>query len=250
MRYTRYNHNRRRGGGRNNGAYNFIASLAAIVVVAIILGIAVGKILLKDGIPSFNDKGNSGGDIPVTTDKDTDKEKPKDEGAVPNKEGNKEFYYLQCGVFSTKEKAETTIQGLPSGYNGFVIEENEKFKVIVGVFGSDKVQQKSDELKGASIDNIKIKMPLQGEDVDTKLKAEILDGYIEIINQVGEKDVESVNTTKFKGWLTDTMKDIKSEDKDINILVESINKLPEQLTKKDAGEITKTLYDILKNYKK
>ncbi|MGL4772064.1 MAG: SPOR domain-containing protein [Clostridium sp.] len=249
MRYTRYNHNRRRGG--NGGKGSFIASLIAVVAIAIVLGVVVGKVIFNDGISTFspNDNQGEGNKAQGEGNQNT---KPDESNASSNSSSNsesKEFYYLQCGVFSTQENANATINKLPSGNKGFAIEEDSKFKVLVGVFTSEVVEGKSNELKAAGIDNIKVKYTIDQKTTDDKMKIEIIDGYTKILSKLNEKDVKSIKTNEFKDWLANNIENVKSEDKDINLLIDNIKKLPEEITKDSAVEINKVIYEVVKKYK-
>lgn len=240
MRYTRYNYNRRRG-GRNNKGSGFLASFTVIVVLAIVLGILVGKMVLKEGVLPVNPPN----DQTIDTSGNNDTETTETVSPVGDK---KDFYFLQCGVFSTKENSDALLQTLPSGQSGFTIQDGDKFKALVGVFTADNVEAGVKALNDAGISNMKVKFQVEVKNDSDKIKIEILDGYIKILNKLNEKDVKGYNTNQFKEWISSNEDKIKG-DEEVKALVEGIKSLPDELNKGASLDITKKIYELIKKYK-
>lgn len=241
MRYTRYNYNKRRG-RRNKKGLGFLASFTIVSVVAVLIGLIIGNIALKDGVLPINKPS----DEIISNDGNSEE---GDKQTVAPVEGKKEFYFLQCGVFSKKESSEGIIQTLPNGQLGFTIQEGDKFKAMVGVFTVDNVDAKSKELSDSNISNMKVKFELDAKSDNEKIKMEIIDGYVKILSQLNDKKVQGVKTDEFKAWIVENESKIKGEDEELTSLIESVKSLPELIDKNVAIEINKKIYDIVKKYR-
>lgn len=240
MRYTRYNYNKRRGGRRNNGN-SFLLSFMIIVVLASVLGILVGKLVLKDG------------SIPISKPEDeiVDNSNNSEGEVATNADalGAKEVYFLQCGVFSVKESADALLQTLPNGQRGFTVQEGDKFRAIVGIFTPEEVDGKSKVLTDAGISNMKVKFRIDAKNDSDKIKIEILNGYTKILSQFNDSKIQAFKTDEFKKWIGENEGKVNSNDEEIKALIDGIKALPETIDKSGAAEINKKLYEILKKYR-
>ena len=221
MRYTRYDYKRKKKS-------NFLGWLCLVILLSILIGVSVFKI--------FFGGGESTPEVPG---------KLSNEKVVNNTQEVKSYGIVQCGLYSSKEGAESLLTTLPSNYLGFVVEEDGKFKAMAGIFFEENLEVIMKELTDLSINNFRIKCDIKQDSKNNKLKGEIIDGYLKIINKLYEKDVKSYNTSEFKGWVNELIKNLEVNDDEMKEIVENINLLPDEYKKENGKESLLFLYKIL-----
>lgn len=245
MRYTRYNYKK----SKNNDLFRFILKLVGTVVGAGICGITLAyvafSILTKNNeLPS----GNRG--------KETSIEANSNE--IANSEGGSStaisntyvFYTVQCGYFSNESNANHILNSISGKYSAFIYEDEDKFRVLSGVYESDKVDEVVSELKSSNIECTKIKFSFNNDDKVEYQIASICDGYIRLLDTAVSDDVKSINTDDFKGW-TNELENI-SEGEKIDILKnlkEHIANLKTEINKANVPKEMEYIYTILLNFK-
>ena len=132
---------------------------------------------------------------------------------------------------------------------GFVIQEEGKFKVMAGIYIDEESAKKTEELTKASINNFTIKCSIPKDSSEKKIEAQIIEGYLQIINKFEESDVKSVKTVDFKKWTEETVANIKSPSEEVQNLVKVIKELPDEYTKKDVKASKDFLYKLLIKYR-
>lgn len=229
MRYTRYDYKRKKGN-------NIFVWLIVIIVLSVFIGFGIFKLLFV---------GNEGEVNIPTNDIISDNTQKK----VDNSK-NKSFGIIQCGLFSSKEAAESAISGLPSSFPTFIVEDEGKFKVMAGIYSGELLDSKMDELKNSSVNNFRIKCDIKLATQEKKAMSEIIESYLNIINQLYGQGVKGIDITKFKKWVNDDAKSkVKNTDEDLNKLLENINSLPDEIDKSIGEESVKFLYNMLIKYK-
>ena len=214
MRYTRYNYKK----SKNNDLFRFILKLVGTVVGAGICGITLAyvafSILTKNNeLPA----GNRG--------KETSIEANSNE--IANSEGGSStaisntyvFYTVQCGYFSNESNANHILNSISGKYSAFIYEDEDKFRVLSGVYESDKVEYQI---------------------------ASICDGYIRLLDTAVSDDVKSINTDDFKGWTNELENISEGEKIDIlNNLKEHIANLKTEINKANVPKEMEYIYTIL-----
>ncbi|MGG7176798.1 hypothetical protein ACQPU1_04330 [Clostridium paraputrificum] len=226
MRYTRYDYKKKKGG-------NFLIWLIFIIILAIGIGMGLFKILFSSDINPI----------------DTSKKDPSSQSVPSTKEENKVFGIIQCGLYSTKEAAETAISTMPVVFPAFVVEEEGKFKIMAGVYEGDILEKKMGELTSSSINNFRIKCDLPQNSMEKKAKVEVIDAYLKIINGLYEKDAESINTDELKVWVDELLNNVNEKDEEMSVLVENIKNLPAKYKKENVKESMIFMYNLLIKYK-
>ena len=226
MRYTRYDYKKKKGG-------SFLLWLLLIIILAVAIGVSIFKILF------------SGDNKPI----DIGKNEPSSQGISETKEENKIFGIIQCGLYSSKDAADAAIATMPTNFPAFVVEEDGKFKIMAGIYENDKIEEKMGELTSSSINNFRIKCDVPQNSTEKKAEAEVIAGYLEIINGLYKKDVESIDTNKYKDWVEEVSNSVKEKSEEMSEIVEKISSLPEVYKKENAKESMVFLYNILIKYK-
>ena len=110
------------------------------------------------------------------------------------------YYFLQCGVYSTKENAVSFLDGCPLNEDCFIIEETGKYKVLCGLYNNNDICKKEEILNKSKIDSFKIKLDSGIAEQESRVKYELINGYIQIMDKVSENEVKSIKTNEFKEW--------------------------------------------------
>lgn len=229
MRYTRYDYKKKKSD-------NFFLWLVVVILLSIFLGVGIYNIFLSKAF---------GGEAENQTIENSNKslENNKEE------ESSKDFCLIQCGVFSTKDNADAIIKTIPAQYPSFIYEEEGKYKIIAGIYSKSDGDNISNSLTAANISNFKITCKIDENNDDNKIKAEIIEGYLKIINKLFEKDVKSIQTSEFKKWTSEMYDKLSQKTEEVDSLFNNINQLPEEYGKDNVNESLKVLADILLKYK-
>lgn len=229
MRYTKYNYTKK---SKNK----VVAILPFIIIIS--LGIIFGAIVFKIIFISNNSIANIFNGLNVTE-------------TVSNEDEYKlSLGIIQCGLFKKKENATSEILKIPSNFSRFIIEEDEKYKVMAGLYISEDLEEKKSELDKNSIENFIMKYEINKETKDGKIEGEIINGYLKIINKIFNDEVKSINTQEFKIWAKSLSDVDTSKSEVIQVLLERINLLPEEYEREKGEEDIIFLYNLIKTYRK
>ncbi|MGL5870169.1 SPOR domain-containing protein [Clostridium chrysemydis] len=244
MRYTRYNYRRNKNRNNNKGSFGFLFLGAICIILAVVVGTLLRPLIFGDAYTN-SDKGQNTG---ITENGDKKDDKKDTNGTISDgkdNEGNKSktLYMIQCGLYSKKEGAESVLNKIPDSFNKFITKENDKFRVIAGIYDEKTSKSKCEELKNKDIENVRIKSEFKESDKNEVAIFTIVKGLSDILNKLEEKDVKSINIEEFKKFT----KEIEGENdnKDILEIKEYINKLPKDLDKKEASKSLDYIYKIL-----
>lgn len=240
MGYTRYNYKPRKKPGRN-----FLSIGAIGIVLAIVIGLFIGKLIFKP-----NNVTNSEQTSEVNKNEQSnilDNESINASNGVVESENKKRFSMIQCGFYGKKENAEKVLNEIPSTYNKFIIEEDGKFRIIAGIYTEDNVDKVIEKLTEKEIANVKIKCDYELSDSENSMICEIVSGFMKILNELENKQVKSVNTTEFKKWVSELEDDSKGEIKndELKDLKKHVEKLPKELDRNGAKKSLEFMYKML-----
>lgn len=260
MRYTRYNnnhnHNRRGRGPKNNF---FLIGLVICIPLAIGIGMIFGPMLFEDKSgedsktpPKVSE--TAGKETEKKDDgKDIDNSNSEQEPPVAKENDNSEkqnFYIIQCGVYGKEENAKAALEKIPEGYNKLVSKENDKFRVIAGVYDEEESKKKSDELTKKEVENVRVKSEISIKDENSTKFAKITKAYMDVLQKFENAETKSVNTEEFKKWTSELKTEGKVEEsEEVKNLKEHIDKLPKDLQRKDSEKSSEFLYNILNKYR-
>ncbi|MCQ2969208.1 MAG: SPOR domain-containing protein [Clostridium sp.] len=245
MRYTRYNYKK----NKNNNLVMFIFKLVGTVVSAGICGIALAyvafSVLTKNDVISGISTGNEN-PIQVNSNDVTNSKK----GSNMISSNTTVFYTVQCGYFSNENNAKQILSSINGKYSAFIYESEDKFRVISGIYESDKVEQIVNELKSRNIDCAKIRFSFNNDDKVEYQIASICDGYIRLLDTAFSDDVKSINTDDFKDW-TNKLENVSEGEKiDIlNNLKQHIADLTSEINKENVATEMEYIYTVLVNFK-
>jgi hypothetical protein len=158
-----------------------------------------------------------------------------------------EFSYIQCGVFGDANNANILKETIKKVLPAFVIEEDNKFKVVAGLYVKGESEKYSDLLTVGGIENIKNYIAIDKKNnCDTQI-LEIINGNLKLLQCFCDNKVKSVKTSEFKSWLNELP---QVEQKSANIkLLEEIKKfstdLPDELTTENVEKNYLYLYKLV-----
>ncbi|WP_027632428.1 SPOR domain-containing protein [Clostridium hydrogeniformans] len=235
MKYTRYNYKK-----KNNDIFKFLFTLILIVFTSFLIGTAAYRVFIKGKI----EKDNTNINIPKVSD-------DNNKGNVINKEEDFNFYGVQIGVFSKKENADNTKNKMNNKYNVFYGKENDKLRVMVGIYEEDKVKETMDGLTNEGLAPIKVTFSLKKKDFCDAEIGEILRGNLKILNKFEDKNSKPIQTKELKEW-TKNLKEVEKDSRNYEVL-EEIKKftleLPDEITKDKVPVYYEAIYNVLKKVK-
>ncbi|EJO5346448.1 hypothetical protein NRP93_000495 [Clostridium botulinum] len=228
MRYTRYDIKK-----RNKCNFRFFLIIAVVLILAFILGTMIFKLVLPSNAKQGN--GTKKNNINLIKGKD-------------NENTYSNYVAIQRGMYAKKDNVSQILNSLKPYGNGFIIEDNGKSRVLLGIYEEEEGMKLMKKLTDNKIDNSKITFIINKKDLCDAEILEIISAYVKVINKLSEKDVKSVKTEEIKKWVAslDKVDKNSSNIKILNNLKENINKLPKDLTKNQASKSYIFIYNILK----
>ncbi|HEY8893029.1 MAG TPA: hypothetical protein VIM70_22645 [Clostridium sp.] len=191
MKYTRYNYKPPKK--RNN----FIIIITLTLIAAIALGTIFSKLLPNNSVTNAENKTTK-----VTLDKDsTANAQSVDVSNVISQTNIKDYVAIQCGVFSTMERALIVKNSLATFGAPFIIVEGKLNKVFLGVYPKDGIDTIIKQLQTAKTTYVKINLQLNGKDSTSAQVNEIISADVKILNKLSEKDVKAYTTVAVKKWM-------------------------------------------------
>lgn len=230
MKYTRYNVRK-----SNSTSVFFIIIIIMVLILAYIIGSIISKIFFSKA--SISIKNNSESKITSTVDNEAKQEKSTD------------YTVIQCGTYDNKDDADSIVSELQSTGSPVLLEEDGKYNVLIGIYTDDSKAQ--DILKSLTDKKIDAKKTLYKIKVDNMCNAEIagiVNGCLQIIDKLGEKNVQAVQTDEFKKW-TSSLKDVDKNSDNISLLhdIKSyVNSMPGEISRSNMPEINKSIFLLLK----
>lgn len=224
MGYTRYDLRRKK---KHN--YSYIILICGVLVLAFISGSIISKLFIKD---INSEESNS----------------LKNQNNIVQPVGEKSFIAIQGGVFANKENAEKLKISLSVYGNPFIVSENGKNRVILGIYTEKESEEIINKLKGNNIEFSKISFKYDLSNPCNLQIAETIDAQLQIIEKLSEDNVKSVQTKQLKKWCND-LKSVDENEANYNTLIdlkEHIKKLPDEITKDSLEEYNIYLYKKLK----
>lgn len=235
MKYTNYSYKRKKKNTKG------IFPIIIITLLSISIGLGLAWIVYDQFLRESNEEKVIKTDGQITEDKN-------DNIQVSTKEGR--YIFIQCGYFSKKENADVTYNKVQDELLSFVVEEDGKFRVSAGIYTEDEGNKKMKELMEKGIETSKMTFSIKGENNIEKQVLAIIDGYLKILNKLGEDDVKSYNTNEFKDYVKGLEVTESGENiDDLKKLKEHISKVPENMTKSDVKNELNFIFNILVKYK-
>lgn len=255
MKYTRYDLNIKK---RKNERKKMLLSIIGVIIIALVVGIAlykfIGPTLEGESINKIlsNDTSDTKNLDNSNTVKDNESVS-KNESAQSTSASvvsKQEYIMVQCGVYSKEEGAKTVLSQLEKITSGSIIEDDGKYRVVSYIGDEDNANNIIATLEQNNVATSKAKFSIVKSDNCNNKIAEILNGYIQILNKLSDDNVTSIKTAEFKEWTNAIDENSNAENISIfNELKENVNSLNEEITKNDLQSSYNTIYKILSNFR-
>lgn len=237
MRYTRYDIKK-----RNRDNYALLIVLFSVLIASYLLGSWLSSIFIK------NAKTVTSTEKIIKSDANKEQNNEKQVAPVKTENVTVRFICIQNGLFENKDNADLMKNKVKEVLNPFSIKEDNKIRILSGIFKEGDAANNIQLLSSKGIDNSVIKFEINKSDKCDAETVEIISGYVEILTKLLEKDVKSIQTVSFKQYVN-TLEKIESTSKNYTVLEDlkkHINGLPDSITKDKMEESYVFLYDILK----
>ena len=240
MRYTRYNYKPQR---KNN---NFMIVIILTLIAAITLGTIFSR-FLPSFINSKTDTGDKNTEIGLGKDSELNKESGE-VSTVISETNSKDYVAIQCGAFSKSESTLVLKNKLMKFGTPFIIEEDNLYKIILGIYPSESIDGVVKQLKADNIDYVKVKMQLISKDKASAQTSEMISADIKILNKLSEKDTKSIQTVELKKWLNSLESSVEKGES-YNTMTELksyLTALPEELKREKTEQEYIYIYKFIK----
>ena len=247
MKYTRYNVK-----PKNKKKSKMVYLIVVIIIALLFTYLVMNKFDFKKLQVKDNQKVNIES---VENQKDV---KNKKENVEKKEESNEkvtqseksEIVFIPCGVFKVKENADKVVKNLQSIGCPFILNEGDITKVYYGVSkNNEEYEKESKKLSDMKIEHSKNTKEIKYKDLSMAELGKIIEAEIEIINNVKAPNIKSVKTGELKKWVSQLEKvDEKSLCyNEVKKIEEHINSLPEEVSKNEGGEMSKFIYNLIKD---
>lgn len=242
MKYTRYDIKK-----RHKDNYGLLIVLLSVLIASYVLGSGLSNLFIK------NSKPTAAGDR-VTQPNTTSEQNIVKENTVKESTQVKvenvivRYVCIQNGLFASKENAEVLKSKVKEVLNPFSVAEEDKTRILAGIFKEADVQKYTQLLKDKGVETSNIKFEIGKNDKCDAEIVEIINGYVEILSKLLEKDVKSIQTGSFKQYVN-SLEAVDSSSKNYQTLDEikkRVSALPEALTRDKAEENYLYIYNVLK----
>ncbi|MBB6697437.1 SPOR domain-containing protein [Clostridium algidicarnis] len=228
MKYTRYNYKKKKPLN-----YFILFFICGVFLLSLAFGSVISKLLIKD--------------------KSSLKKDPNEVNIInENKKAENSklsFYLVQTGVFSKVENATENKKKLSElGYESFIIEDEGKKRVIIGIFEEEEATNIVKDIKEKGIDIARILLDIDKSNNESNEIAEIISANIKVFSKLREKEVMSIKTEEIKKWTTE-LEPIKTKGSQNELLEEIKNftlELPEEIKKEDLNKYYEYIYIFYK----
>ncbi len=157
----------------------------------------------------------------------------------------KYIYFIQSGVFKSADNANKLCIVLSKIGSPFIIMDGDKFRVIFGVYTSENDADKCVTLlKNNKLESDKLRFLLKISDKSSIEIIEIIEAELQNLRKLEDKNVKSIKTESFKGWINKLPKE--DGNRVLTEIKDYVNKLPAEITKENEEKSIQFLFLELK----
>lgn len=242
IKYTRYDLKRKR---KDNVIFFII--LIMILILSFLIGSIFFKIFIKDS-SMIKTEGKAIETKVNDTNINNKNETSKD--SIVSKTSFK-YVVIQGGMFGNETGVEKTKSQLSSYGNPFVINDSKYKRVFLGVYTEEGSKVVINTLNTNKVSNSTMKFEIKADNLCDMEISELLNGYIQVLGKLSEKNVKAIQTQDFKNWCKslEAVDEKSSNIKILNELKDKVGKLPNELSKDKASENYTFIYSILQKMK-
>lgn len=235
MKYTRYDLK------KDTKKRPFVFMVAFILAGAFLIGTAASELFL-------NNYGKNQSTNVSSVVKSVSKGK-SDRTAVDGSEVK--FTAVQGGMYKNSGNAYKERDSLSSCGTPFIVKEDGKIRVFLGIYGSDALKNVETLLKSKSIDSSNMNFSIKKSDLSNTEIIEILNANLQILNKFSDINVKYIKTLDLKKWCS-SLKETDKTDKNFKVLSDLKKHtagLEEKLSRDKSQENYIYIYGELKQLK-
>lgn len=259
MRYTRYNY--KKNNKNNNSVMKTVLSFVVMSMFVIIVGVLLANIIiyflpLNDAVSVPKNEAlveqSQSGDTVDNGDGVTNAIAEGNEGdVVTNGQSviNTSFTAVQVGYFAVSDNANAELSKISKDYGAFIYNDADKFKVLAGVYTASEAESIMSKLTAAGMQCAKVSFNLDSSSKVHSQISGIVNGYLELLTTSLKDDVTAVDTSDFKGWVSEL--EVINDGEQVSVLNElknHINEAPVELKKGDVSVEMEYIYKVLLNF--
>lgn len=229
MKYTRYDYRRKKG-----DKMSFVVMLLSIVLAAVLIGTLLSNMFLKSG--NKTNSQTSGGEA------NTQQKRDKTSSNSYN------FILVQAGYYGVENNAKMQKESLKAVGVPFMLEEEGKFRVFVGIFMESEYDSVKNKLDLQSIPNSKVTYVVDTSEKFNNFLVEIIKGHLQILNALSQSNAASVKTEEYKNWFEKEAAKLEKNGEKNNLIEEYkayINSLPEEIDNSKVEEGYLFIYKVI-----
>lgn len=217
--------------------------LIMILILSFLIGSIFFKLFIKDS-SMIKTEGNA-----IETKVDNNKNNNLKESIISKT--NFKYMAIQGGMFGNEAGVEKTKGQLSSYGNPFVINDDKYKRVFLGIYTEEGAKAIINTLNTNKVSNSSMKFEIKINNLCDMEISEILNGYIQVLGKLSEKNVKAIQTQDFKNWCKslEAVDEKSSNIKILNELKDRVSKLPNELNKDKTAENYIFIYSILKKMK-
>lgn len=224
MRYTRYEY-------KKSGRLKFLISAALIAGISITVGLYGSKLI-------FNGMENKENNTPNYSKQE-----------VVQSTGKK-IIAVQCGYYANESNAQSALSLIPSDYIPFIVQEEDKYRLIAGIYDYDEGKSRLDDLTNKGVANTKIEFEIPEDTNENKSILEIVDGFLKITNKLNDSEIKSIKTADYKTWSKNIVSENQIGNGEILTNINNyIDNIPDEIDKQNSKDSIKATYELIKKYK-
>lgn len=218
-----------------------------ILILSFLIGSIFFKLFIKD---SSMIKTEGKAIETKVNDKNIDSKSEAPKESIVGKASFK-YVVIQGGMFGNETGVEKTKNQLSFYGNPFIINDDKYKRVFLGIYTEDGAKAVINTLNANKVSNSTMKFEIKVNNLCDMEISEILNGYIQVLGKLSEKNVKAIQTQDFKNWCKslEAVDEKSSNIKILNELKDKVAKLPNELSNDKTAENYIFIYSILQKMK-
>jgi len=156
------------------------------------------------------------------------------------------YIVIQGGLFKNKDNANKVLERLKPYGVPFIINENASYRVLLGFFTENGGETMKDKMNKDNVANSKTLYVIKGDNLCDEEIGKIIDGIIQIEENLLSDNISAVKTEEFKKWV----KELKEPDSSLKNydslkkLKDLVSAMGDKITKTDLEKSNNLIYQV------
>lgn len=156
------------------------------------------------------------------------------------------YIVIQGGLFKNKDNANKVFERLKPYGAPFIINENASFRVLLGFFTESSGETMKNKMNKDDVANSKTAYVIKGDNLCDQEIGKIIDGLIQIEENLLSDNISAVKTDEFKKWVKE-LKEPDLSSANYNSLVklkDLVSAMGDKLTKAELEKSNNLIYQV------